>query len=283
MSDLDLEAMMQNALAGFDGIQPPMDNYTTTVPATAPAARFPTASPELDRFENRMMKASSRSTYMIRAMSLPLLGNVAVQILLRLSQQNRIETELLLADTGSEFERDYRQLINIFMPSRKVFSDAPLFFANELKITDSDDRETVRMSNLASTAASTFGANDVSLKDIHDHFLAIFVPEDGEYKGSLSSFFVDLKTQVFIDSLREHEDSQHAIGLIDDLFPTEFEKSLTERSGEEMLNPDEAVLVSQIKERRGLLLNSINDENIKSGFSLNPPQRHTANGHCKAS
>ncbi|KAK0740748.1 telomere repeat binding factor-domain-containing protein [Schizothecium vesticola] len=267
MSGMDLEAIMQNALAGFDGIQPPMDNQTAMPPATppaAPATRLPTRSPELDRFENRMMKASSRSTYMIRAMSLPLLGNVAVQILLRLSQQDRIETELLLADIGSEFERDYRQLINIFMPSRRVFSDSPLFFPDELEISDSDDRETVRMSNLASTAASTFGANDVSLREIHDNFLAIFVPEDGEYKGSLSNLLVDLKTQVFIDSLRECEDSQHVSALIDQFFPTEFEETLKQRSGEVMLNADEAVLVSQIKDRRGLLLNSVNDENIKS-------------------
>lgn len=274
MSGMDLEAIMQNALAGFDRIQPPMDNLATMSPATppaAPATRLPTGSPELDRFENRMMKASSRSTYMIRAMSLPLLGNVAVQILLRLSQQDRIETELLLADTGSEFERDYRQLINIFMPSRKVFSDSPLFFPDDLDISDSDDRETVRMSNLASTAASTFGANDVSLKEIHDNFLAIFVPEDGEYKGSLSNLLVDLKTQVLIDSLREREESQHASALIDHFFPTEFEETLKQRSGEMMLNPDEAALVSQIKDRRGLLLNSVNDENIKSGFPPSLP------------
>jgi protein TBF1 len=249
-----------------------MLNQTAMSPATppaAPATRLPTGSPEFDRFENRMMKASSRSTYMIRAMSLPLLGNVAVQILLRLSQQDRIETELLLADTGSEFERDYCQLINIFIPSRRVFSDSPLFLPDELEISDSDDRETVRMSNLASTAASTFGANDVSLREIHDNFLAIFVPEDGEYKGSLSNLLVDLKTQVFINSLREREESQHVSALIDQFFPMEFEETLKQRSGEVMLNPDEAVLVSQIKERRGLLLSSVNDENIKSRFSPN--------------
>ncbi|KAK1836103.1 telomere repeat binding factor-domain-containing protein [Podospora conica] len=255
LSGMDLEAIMQNALAGFDGIQPPMDNQP---------AMLPTGSPELERIENRMMKASGRSTYMIRAMSLPLLGNVAVQILLRLSQQDRIETELLLADTGSEFERDYRQLINIFMPSRKVFSDSPLFFPDDLGISDSDDRETVRMSNLASAAASTFGANDVSLRDIHDNFLAIFVPEDGEYKSSLSNLLVDLKTHVFIDSLREREDSQHVTTLVDQFFPTTFEETLKQRSGEVTLNPDEAALTAQVKERRGLLLNSVNDENIKS-------------------
>ncbi len=95
---------------------------------------------------------------MMRSMSLPVLGNLAVQILLRLAQQSRAETEGLLADKDGGFRKTYDMLKSVFGPTRKIFSgeSALLFSCEELNITDSDDRETIRMSNLATVSLSLF-------------------------------------------------------------------------------------------------------------------------------
>ena len=271
--ETDLEAMLQNALASYDGINPvpdAADDGAAPAAPVAPAAPEPaparsrTASPGRENVEDRIMKASSNSAYMIRAMSLPVLGSVAVQILLRLSQQSRHETEVLLADQDSEFRRDYQSLISMFLPARKVFSNSPLFFPEELDISDSDDCETIRMSNLATTAASTFGANDVTLADVHKSFFSIFVPEDSGYKSSLTDLFVNLKTRVFTDDLNELEESQHVTSLLDYFFPADFGVLLKQRSGDVVLNADEELLVARVGERREALLKSVNDEHIRS-------------------
>lgn len=268
--ETDLEAMLQNALASYDVINPAPDAADGSAVPAAPEpalARSRTASPGRENVEDRIMKASRNSAYMIRSMSLPVLGSVAVQILLRLSQQSRHETEVLLADQDSEFRRDYQSLISMFLPARKVFSNSPLFFPEELDISDSDDCETIRMSNLATTAASTFGANDVTLVDVHKSFFSIFVPEDSGYKSSLTDLFVNLKTRVFADDLNELEESQHVTFLLDYLFPADFGELLKQRNGDVALNTEEELLVARVGERREALLKSVNDEHIRSGWT----------------
>jgi hypothetical protein len=158
-------------------------------------------------------------------------------------------------------------LLDIFRSTRKAFSDSPLVSPDELEITDVEDRETVRMSNLAATAASVFGAHDVPLKDVHDAFFSVFIPEDGEYSSPLTEFVVCLKTRLLLDALDKPDQSQVASRLLNELFPANFDNTLKERSGDSHLSPDEEVLVSQIRERRELLVRSAADEPIKSTCS----------------
>ncbi|KAK0626372.1 telomere repeat binding factor-domain-containing protein [Immersiella caudata] len=274
--------MLQNALATYDDVNP-LAQATTDVartgvsePPPAPRARSPSVSPGSQRVENSIMKASTNSGRMIKTMSIPLLGNMAVQILLRLSQQSRQETEGLLADQNSEFQRDYQSLISMFLPVRKVFSKAPLFFAEELNITDSDDCETIRVTNLATIAVSVFGANDVSLADVHKRFFSIFIPEDSGYKNSLTELFVGLKTQVFADCLNDIEEAQHVASLLSEIFPEDFPESLKRRSGDVLLNVDEESLAGRVAERREELLKLASDENLKNNLKSQYPSNQFA-------
>jgi len=262
---LDLAAMLNNALASFDQHTIPGDDDLIMPDAdmTQPAAPA-SPSPELERVENKIMKASSNPFYVMRSMSLPVLGNIAVQILLRLSQQPLAETETLLSDSDSEFCKAFDMLRDIFRATRRAFSDSPLLSPDELDITDSEDRETIRMSNLGATAASVFGAHDVSLLDVHDAFFSIFIPEDGEYKSSLTELLVSLKTRLLLDALNKPEQSQPVSQLLDSLFPVNFDDTLKQRSGDLLLNTDEEGLASKIRERREQLVKSAADESIKS-------------------
>jgi hypothetical protein len=263
--NIDLAAMLNDALASFDQHTSPTDGDIVMQDADLPQPPAPgSPTPEPERAENKIMKASSNPFYVMRSMSLPVLGNIAVQILLRLSQQPRAETEALLADSDSEFRKAYDMLRDMFRATRKAFSDSPLLSPDELDISDSEDRETIRMSNLAATAASVFGAHDVSCQDVHDVFFSIFIPEDGEYKSSLTDLLVSLKTRLLLDALNRSESPQPVYQVLDTLFPVNFDESLKQRSGDLLLSADEEALVARIRGRREELVKSAADEGIKS-------------------
>ncbi|AEO61426.1 hypothetical protein MYCTH_2311569 [Thermothelomyces thermophilus ATCC 42464] len=267
-SNIDFAAMLNDALANFDQHAGSGDNDMVMQDAAAlsqPATAAPasTAS-DHEKAESRIVKVSSNPFYVMRSMSLPVLGNIAVQILLRLSQQPRSETESLLANPTSEFRKSYDMLRDIFVATRKAFCDSPLLSPDELDVTDSEDRETIRMSNLAATAVSAFGAHDVAVQDVHDAFFSIFIPEDGEYKAPLTDLLVSLKTRLLLDALNKPEQSQPVSQLLGALFPANFDDSLRQRSGDMILNADEEALVLRIRERREQLVKSAADESIKA-------------------
>lgn len=264
----DMEAMLKNAISSFDAqFQMPDAQPSTTIfnePAPHSSA---TATPTPEKIEHKIMKASAKSTYMIRSMSLPVLGNVAVQLLVRLSQQSRTDTALLLSETESEFRQAFNILRDMFALARKVFSGSSLLFPDELEIDDAEDRETIRMSNLATTALSIFGVGGVTLNDIHESFFSIFVQEDGEYKDPLTALLISLKTRLFIDSLDAQTDPQQISELLDRFFSVQMEQTLKQRSGDVALNSDEERLVEQINERRVFLARCSTDEDFKSRCS----------------
>ncbi|KAL2127703.1 hypothetical protein VTI74DRAFT_10295 [Chaetomium olivicolor] len=273
--NIDLATMLNHALAKLDQQTNPGDHDTIMrdLDLAQPAAPASTAS-EADKPENKIVKISSNPIYVMRSMSLPLLGNAAVQILLRLSQQPRAETEALLADTDSEFRKSYDMLRDMFRATRKAFSDSPLLSPDELDITDSEDRETIRMSNLAAAGASVFGAHEVSLGDLHDAFFSIFIPEDGEYKSSLTELLLCLKTRLLLDALNKPDQAQPVSQLLDLLFPVNFDETLRQRSGELHLSHDEDSLVTQLRERREQLVKSAADEPIKKSLeNQSSPER----------
>lgn len=273
--NLDLAALLNDALADFDQHANPPGSDVVMRDANMVQAKTPASTtPEAEKLESKIVKVSSNPFLVMRSMSLPVLGNVAVQILLRLSQQPRAETEALLADPESEFRKAYDMLRDIFGPTRKAFSDSALLSPDDLDIADSEDRETIRMSNLAATAASGLGAHDVPLQDVHDAFFSIFIPEDGEYKASLTGLLVCLKTRLYLDALERPEPAQPASQLLDILFPIKFDESLKRRSGEAVLSADEERLVGQVREQRELLVKSAADKLIKSQpFHADPRHR----------
>ncbi|KAK0706674.1 telomere repeat binding factor-domain-containing protein [Lasiosphaeria miniovina] len=269
----DLAAMLSDALASFDAHPQPgpanMDtdlngaHETTEPPAPAPDSALAALDATSTEKVTRIMKVATNSTYVMRSMSLPVLGNVAVQILLRLSLQSRAEIESLLADPESEFRKAYDILKNMFGLARKMFSDYPLLFPDELDIGDSEDRETIRMSNLATAAAGLLVDMDLTLEEVHDSVLSIFIPEDGEYRENLTDFFVNLKTRVFLDATGAVDEAPNMPGLLDKLFPSNFDELLKQRSGDQILNGDEERLVDLVRSQRDLVFGAMDDESAK--------------------
>lgn len=269
----DIKAALATALGDFEKQHSQIGNDSSLENPSGPSSAPPpalavslsaTATPMPEKCGDKLMKASSNSTYMIRSMSLPVLGNLAVQILLRLSQQPRNETLSLLSETDAEFRKHYDLLTESFKLARKGFSDSPVLLPDELEINDSEDRETVRVANLATTAISVFGANDVACKDLDDSFFSIFVPEDGEFKDTLADLLLSLKTQAFLDSLDEQATPQQVTEQLDKFFPDNFEDWLKQRNLDVVTDTDADQLAVKIKDRRELLSTLANSEQPKS-------------------
>ena len=94
---IDMAAMLQSALGSFDEVAGQTIEAEDVSRATEVDAKettpIETQSAALREEKSAdpivIMTASSKPLYMLRAMTVPCLGNFAVQILLRLSQQSR--------------------------------------------------------------------------------------------------------------------------------------------------------------------------------------------------
>ncbi|KAL1883025.1 hypothetical protein VTK73DRAFT_100 [Phialemonium thermophilum] len=260
----DISAMIENALGSLDDQLPPAPTQNHTAPpkdsestvASQPRAVTPRKT------EQKRMSFSSNPYYMMRTMSLPLLGSLAVQTLLALSQQSREETEALLADVGSEYRRAYDLLKSTMEHARRIFSDkSPVLSADELEISDSEDRETIRMANLAALSTSIFQGDDDLLPDGHDTFTSIFIPEDGDLTDAAATLCLSLKTQAFLRILKHAESRPGWSDALDKYFPTNADDAVKKQFGDSPFGVQERErLISGIKSLRQTLLESVVDE-----------------------
>ncbi|KAB5585953.1 telomere repeat binding factor-domain-containing protein [Coniochaeta sp. 2T2.1] len=287
--------MIQNALGSFDEqVNQPHDeqhNGAGQEPGTEPRQGRPQAPKKV---EQKRMKFASNPYYVMRTMSLPLLGSLvskcsfiqtsfpwltlshvqAIQILLALSQQSREETVALMADNELEFRKAYDTLKTALGHARRIFSEgSPLLFADELDISDSEDRETIRMSNLAAISTSAFSGDGSLLADVHDNFPTIFVPEEGDFVKDLKPLYLDFKTQSMLYSLTTAHTPQERSDVLDRFFPPNFDDLLTQRHGDSLFQSNREDLVSEVGTRRQALLESILDDEkrqrLKDEYPIN--------------
>lgn len=185
----------------------------------------------------------------------------AIQILLALSQQSREETLALMADDESEFRKAYNTLKTALAHARRIFSEtSPLLFPDELDISDSEDRETIRMSNLAVISTNAFTEDGTLLADAHDNFPAIFVPEEGDFAKDLKPLYLHLKTQAMLNSLETANTPNERSDVLDRFFPPNIDEVLTQRHGDGLFQGNREELVSEVGIKRQALLESILDD-----------------------
>jgi hypothetical protein len=166
-----------------------------------------------------------------------------------------------MAEEESEFRKAYDTLKTALGHARRIFSEgSPLLFADELDISDSEDRETVRMSNLAAVGTSAFAGDGALLADVHDNFPAIFVPEEGDLVKDLKPLYLDFKTQAMLSSLTTAHTPQERSDVLDRFFPPNFDELLTQRHGDSIFQNNREELVSEVGIRRQALLESILDD-----------------------
>ncbi|KUI68002.1 Telomeric DNA-binding factor trf1 [Cytospora mali] len=224
-SDWNLESMLANALGAVNEADDSVNIDTTT-----------TAAPTRRRLEK--MKFIESPTYFSRSMGLPLLGSLAVQILLALFQQPSEVTDKIIRDSRTEGGKVYVALRGTFMASLKLFTDSTAFLnADDLDIHDPGDRETIQMANLANMCASFYGPGGPTMATAHDYFLKIMIPENGMITEEISSLYLDQKTQSFLAYANVMEDKESTRNsLMDKFFPLDLEDKLRAYWRESNLN-----------------------------------------------
>ncbi|KAG8162509.1 hypothetical protein KVR01_008274 [Diaporthe batatas] len=254
VSSWDLESMLANALGavndtkGTAGADYSMDiDHITSSPPLPPPRR---------RLEK--MKFIETPTYFSRSMGLPILGSLAVQILLALFQQPSEVTDKIIRDARTEGGKVYVALRATFMATLKLFTDSTAFLnADDLDIHDPGDRETIQMANLANMCASFYGPGGPTMATAHDYFLNIMIPENGMITEDISALYLDQKTQSFLAYANVMEDKESTRNsLMDKFFPKELEGKLRAYYRESDLNIsgiNEDEFVRPFTDRRNLL------------------------------
>ncbi|KAI0112009.1 hypothetical protein GGR51DRAFT_52686 [Nemania sp. FL0031] len=194
--------------------------------------------------------------YTRRKHIIPALGALAVDILIALSEQTLEDTVATLgSDPDSEITKEYCVLRRTFeVQRRQLFhpQEAPRFLdADKLGIKD-QTREVIRTTNLASTCASIFGTNEITLEEVNNHFLRIFIPEDRGLSHDAAELYLGLKTQIFLASL-EGDMEKPKDQLLEELFVTDVEHSLQAHHPYLPLTTSELDFIANAKARKAML------------------------------
>lgn len=196
----------------------------------------------------------------------------AIQILLALSQQSREETLALISDQESEYRKAYDILKNALDAARRIFSESsPLLSPDELEISDSEDRETLRVSNLAAISTNAIAGDDSLMVDGHDQFFSIFIQDEGEFTKDLSELYMSMKTQALISSLKSANNPSERSDVLDRFFPPDFDDQLKQRHGDTTFSSGREDLVAEIGRKRQEFLEAILDDERRPRLPVDYP------------
>ncbi|KAI1117486.1 telomere repeat binding factor-domain-containing protein [Nemania sp. NC0429] len=194
--------------------------------------------------------------YTRRKHIIPALGALAVDVLIALSEQTLEDTVATLAsDVDSDIAKEYGVLRGAFDLQRRQLShprEATCFLdAGKLGIKD-QTREVIRIANLASACASIFGANEITLEEVNNHFLRIFIPEGRTLSNDAAEIYLGLKTQLFLAVL-EGDLEKTKDQLLEELFVTDVENSLRAHHPDIPLTISELDFIANSKTRKSML------------------------------
>lgn len=162
----------------------------------------------------------------------------------------------MTSDPDSDITKEYSVLRRAFDLQRRQLShphDAPRFLdAGKLGVKD-QTREVIRIANLASTCASIFGTNEITLEEVNNHFLDIFIPEGGTLSHDAAELYLGLKTQLFLVFL-EGDMEKTKDQILEEIFVLDVERSLQAHHPYLPLTTSELDFIANAKARRGMLL-----------------------------
>ncbi|KAL8751934.1 MAG: hypothetical protein Q9184_005896, partial [Pyrenodesmia sp. 2 TL-2023] len=191
---------------------------------------------------------------LLRTQSLPILDNLAVQILATFAHSSYQEILALTSDNTTEPGTAYSILKSLFDHTKKVYSiREPLLSSQELGFNGNEQVEIIRKANLATFVSSVFGSQDVGFYHLNEIFLDTFVADGSRLLKNQAGLFLDLKTQAYISAIAHGERSREDI--LHDLFPDGLEHSLlNRRPGGKQLSPGEADFIQRVNNRKKTLL-----------------------------
>ncbi|KAL8902260.1 MAG: hypothetical protein Q9207_004814 [Kuettlingeria erythrocarpa] len=190
----------------------------------------------------------------LKIQSLPVLDNLAVQLLATFANSSYQETLALTSDNTSEPGAAYAALKSLFDHTKKIYSVRdPFLSPQELGFDGNEQVEIIRKANLATFVSSVFGSQDVGFYHLNEFFLDAFVAEGSRLLKNQAGLFLELKTQAYISAVANGERSREHI--LHDLFPDNLEQSLrNRRPGGTQPSPGEADFIQRANNRKKTLL-----------------------------
>ena len=183
----------------------------------------------------------------------------STQILSTLAKSTYQETIALINEPDSEAGQEYSTVRSLFEHTKRVYTTkTPFLSPADLDLLEPAQVDVLRKANLATFASGIFGTQEIGFSEMNEHFLEIFVPENGRLLKAQGSLFLELKTQAFIASMNTEDRSKTELLL--GLFPDDIERRLlARRPGARNLAPSEQDFVKRAFSRRDILLGDINN------------------------
>ncbi|KAL8931131.1 MAG: hypothetical protein Q9208_000235 [Pyrenodesmia sp. 3 TL-2023] len=190
----------------------------------------------------------------LRNQSLPVLDNLAVQVLATFANSSYQEILALTSDNTTEPGAAYSTLKSLFDHTKKVYSITEPFLSSQaLGFNGNEQVEIIRKANLATFVSSVFGSQDVGFYHLNEFFLDAFVADGSRLLKNQAGLFLDLKTQAYISAISNGERSREDI--LHDLIPDDLEQSLlNRRPGGKQPSPGEADFLQRAINRKKTLL-----------------------------
>ncbi|TLD08397.1 uncharacterized protein PgNI_07036 [Pyricularia grisea] len=269
----DLAALLESALGDIDeqAFKTLQQPEPSVIPARAPepappvaampvAQQLPRPVAPVVRPKQKRMKFHENPIYIVRSMGLHFLGSLAVQVLLALSERPRVETVNAIRSSDSEIGKAYKSLSAAFKAARRMFSEtSSILQADELKIEEPGDFETIQMANLATICSTIFESDNACLLEAHNGFLRTFLAELSPLPDNLTNLFLSLKTQAFLRACPETADDARMRELLEIYFPADAEAPLKQLHPDSPLTQTEKVFMSMSTKRGERLGNEVRD------------------------
>ncbi|KAI4268010.1 MAG: hypothetical protein L6R38_008002 [Xanthoria sp. 2 TBL-2021] len=198
----------------------------------------------------------------LKIQSLPILDNLARQILATFANSSYSEILVITSDNDSEPSQAYSTLKSLFDHTKKVYSiRTPFLSPPVLGLVQPEQAETIRKANLATFVSSVFGSQDVGFYDLDEFFLDTFLADGARLLKNQAGLFLDLKTQAYISAIAHRDRSREDI--LQDLFPNDIEQRLLDRrSGAKQLGPGEVDFIQRSNNRKKTLLEESMTEEV---------------------
>ncbi|KAL1622840.1 TTAGGG repeat binding factor [Diplodia seriata] len=208
--------------------------------------------------------------------NLPTLDQLSGRVLATLGQHSFQDTLNVINKIDTPAGQEYASLKELFENQFKQYSQGnPFIDAKSLHLDGQQHSPTVRKANLAAFVMSIFGGQEVSLNELNEYFLDIFISPGGRFLNWHGGFYVELKTQAYIKELMKGEKRDEVMSR---LFPENLAEKMLARHPEiKQLLPPELEFVKFALQRRQSLL--AEGDTVEARVML--PRKHAWNDLLK--
>ncbi|POS84249.1 hypothetical protein EPUL_004222 [Erysiphe pulchra] len=213
----------------------------------------------------------SNSLTCMRILSLPMLENLAIQIISLLCRKGSHEIVSIVNIHSSEDGKIYLTLKSLFDQVKKIYSQQGLFLsADVLNMKETEYREIIRISNLATFVCNVFDRHEVGFLELNDRFIEIFAAEGMALSKEAGDLFLNLKTQIYLSAISQEEQERTREDLLEEYFPNNLGKILENRHPNQPLSQGEYEFTRLLISRRDFLANTpIDLDSIPEALSEN--------------